>query len=203
MVLRVIKNICTECSEVAEANVFCLLCRCFWSLQQSFCQAMTATWFSVVPSLLVPSIALPLHFGLLKLTMASTPWPLRAKFMKETRRFHLELIGSQINVPKTTLDLWYLKMIRTEFSISMPTDATSVVMQLTCHSANHSLLHARFMVLHVVQGETEFSKDCTYLHSSQNNSRRYHLNLNSNFQNSGKGCCSRPVLPTELSVVMK
>lgn len=164
---------------------------------------MTATWFSGVLSLLVPSIALPLHFGLLKLTMASTPWPLRPKFMKETGRFHLELIGSQRNAPKTTLDIWYLKMIRTEFSISMPTDSTSVVMQLMCHSANHSLLHARFMVLHVVQGETEFSKDCTNPHSSQNNSRGYHLNLNSNFQNSGKGCRSRPALPTELAAVMK
>lgn len=106
-----------ECGGVAEANVFCLLCSCLWSLQLNFCQSMTATGFSDVPSLLIPSTALPLHCRFLKFSMASTPWPLRAKFMKETGSFHLELIGSQRNVPKTTLDIWYLKMILTEFRI--------------------------------------------------------------------------------------
>lgn len=40
-------------------------------------------------------------------------------------------------------------------NISMLTDSTSAVMQLTCHSAqiNHSLVHARFIISHVVQGE--------------------------------------------------
>lgn len=57
-----------------------------------------------------------------------------------------------------TLDIWYLKMIPIEFKLSMPTDFTSVVIQLTCRSApgNHSLVHGRFTVLHAVHEETEF-----------------------------------------------
>ena len=57
-----------------------------------------------------------------------------------------------------TLDIWYLKMIPIEFRLSMPTDFTSVVIQLTCRSApgNHSLVHGRFTVLHAVHEGTEF-----------------------------------------------
>lgn len=107
--------------------------------------------------------------------------------------FTLELRWSQRNVPRTTLDIWYLKMILPEFRISMPTDSTSVVMQLTCHSAqsNHSLVRARFMIVHVIQGETEFFKDSTLPGRSPSNSETYQPDPGSSCWCCGRGCRSR------------
>lgn len=177
------------------ANVFSWLGSCFgirW--RWIFAKSITATWFSDVPSLSVPSTIIPLHFRLQSSASHHRLWWLN--LWRGPWGFILELGWSQRNVPKTTLDIWYLKMILTEFRISRPTDSTSVMMQLTCHWAqsNPSLVHAMSAVLHVAQGEKELSKDCTIPSSSQSDSKRYHLNSNSNAQREERECHSRSVL---------
>lgn len=70
--------------------------------------------------------------------------------------FILELRWSWRSVPKMTLDIWYLKMILMEFRISMPTEFTPVLMQLTCHS--HNVTTAPY---------TAVSRSCTWLKERQ------------------------------------
>lgn len=75
-----------------------------------------------------------------------------AKFMKETGKFHFGMHMKPELCAKDDTGHMVFKNDLMEFRISMSSDSTSVVMQLTCHSAqsNHSLMHAGFMILHVV-----------------------------------------------------
>lgn len=100
------------------------------SPKMNFCQSITATWFSDVPSLSIASTIIPLHLRLQSSASHHRLWWLN--LWRGLWGFILELGWSQRNVPKTTLDIWYLKMILTEFRTSRPTASTSVMMQLTC-----------------------------------------------------------------------
>lgn len=104
-----------------------------------------------------------------------------------------------------TLDIRSLEMILTEFRISTYTDSTSVVMQLTCYSAgnSHSLLYARFTVLHVAQGKPEVFEACTKPSSSEPNSKKHLLNSNHNSQTPGRGYHSRSAPSTRFSAIME
>lgn len=87
--------------EAAGVYVFCLLCSCFWSLKMNFCESVIATWFSDMPSLVIPRTIIPLYSRLLKFSTSSSPWPWMTKFMKETVRFHF---GTQMKPEKCARD---------------------------------------------------------------------------------------------------